>query len=1043
MNTKAEVDGAITRLRAAATRVEGGWLARDWNRVAADGSRTPAPMRAENIHFRAVCAFEEFKLEADSGASYEIALDLPAALHGVPIVGEPLQLIVNSLRPVDVLRDGERVFADSLPVVASGPALVTVVDRIREGANGTLRLEILATPVPLAGEWSRTGFTVQFTTPSTRAKWAVLDLAVARLILAAAFAETDAETGSLAAVARDLPTDLDSAPLDEVLAALEEGPDSLRSRLSWLDGVLADYRVHAIGHSHIDLAWLWTYDDTREVIFRDMTSVLALFDDYPEFRFTHSQARGYAEVEASRPDLFGRIVDRIAEGRLEPATLQWVEADANVPSGLGHARQISEGVDYSRASLGAEPEVFLAPDTFGHAGNLPQLAVQAGAKVYYHHRANPGYAVNARPWQAYWWVGDDGTRLLSLATPVYLGPISATRIANDLVALGKRNGITQVSYFYGVGDHGGGPTRLDLELIRRLDAAEGFPRIGCATVSDYADALLASGADLPEFHGESERVFEGCYVSHSDSKQMNRQSEVALGDAETLATLAGLDVEAAVSGAWRGILHHQFHDILGGSAVGGAFADQRADTDHALAVSADIAARALPVLVGGLAGGEVAVVNTLGTARHDLVAIPAADRGGATGVTDDAGNPVPSQVESDGSLVFLARVGPFATRRYRLTDAPSPTDADIRVEERTAWNRVPLLDITTPVYVARMRRDSGILIGLVDARTGRQLVGRGSVSPESPRQMRPDLGLGALVVTHELPHLMTSWVADDVDVERTLLGGAETTIVEHGPVRIVLETRHAIGESTATIRTILYAEVPWIEFEIDVDWREVGDPTAGVPGLAVTFGTRERALDLWAETLYGATRRDPDGYLQPMLRWVDLGSDEGGLAVANDSKYGVDALGPRLRIPLLRSAYDPDPASEAGRRDRSRFRVLPHAGSWREAGVAVLGQQLNHPLRTVTSAAPASSVALTPPTVAGSPGIVVDGLQTWGGVPAIRLYEAHGLPGEARLGGLPPGSRCRVLTITGTEVDTLDVGPDGSVELAFRPYQVTTIALDG
>jgi alpha-mannosidase len=280
--------------------------------------------------------------------------------------------------------------------------------------------------------------------------------------------------------------------------------------------------------------------------------------------------------------------------------------------------------------------VFLAPDTFGHAGNLPQLASQAGATVYYHHRANPGFPSADRYWQAYWWVGDDGTRLLALATPVYLGPITATRLANDLIVLGKANGMTDICYFYGVGDHGGGPTREDLDAIRLLDRAAGFPLVRCATVSDYAAAVVDSGVALPEFHGESERVFEGCYITHADAKQLNRASENALVTAETLAAVAGIDAADELSTTWRSILHHQFHDILGGSAVAEAFDDQRRDTEEALASAKRITERALTILSGGSEPGTLVVTNPVAIDRRDLVRLPVRDRADVTTVTTAA-----------------------------------------------------------------------------------------------------------------------------------------------------------------------------------------------------------------------------------------------------------------------------------------------------------------------------------------------------------------------------------------------------------------------
>lgn len=1035
------VAAALERLHKAVLEVEGGWIPTVW--TCSDGTaESSLQMSIGEAAFQQVGMFDEFELAAHGALTLRARLDLPETIHGVPISGEALQLTINSLRPVDIFHDGRRVFGDHLPVVASGPALIDVLPAIAPGENGELRIDVLATATPLDGQWATSGLTIHLTTPSVRERFRLLDLAHARLMLASSFAETEQQKASVLAAASLVPGTFTAMTTAALATALGDNNDmrGMSSHLRWLDEVLNSYRIHCVGHSHIDLAWLWTYDDTREVILRDMRSVLGLFDDYPEFRFTHSQARGYAEVEASEPQLFARIRDRIREGRLEPATMQWVEADANQPGGPAQARQLAEGVSYSQDNLGTRPQVFLAPDTFGHAGNLPQLASQAGATVYYHHRANPGFPSADRYWQAYWWVGDDGTRLLALATPVYLGPITATRLANDLIVLGKANGMTDICYFYGVGDHGGGPTREDLDAIRLLDRAAGFPLVRCATVSDYAAAVVDSGVALPEFHSESERVFEGCYITHADAKQLNRASENALVTAETLAAVAGIDAADELSTTWRSILHHQFHDILGGSAVAEAFDDQRRDTEEALASAKRITERALTILSGGSEPGTLVVTNPVAIDRRDLVRLPVRDRAEVTTVTTADGEPVASQLTESGELIFVAEVAGLASREYRLAHAPAAVSrfGELTVSEP---DRAGNFVVDTPYWRAVVRGDAGIVVGLSSKSTGETLVGRGTISPESRRQMRPDLGLGALVLTHELPHEMTAWVADENDHERTLITGAETRLVESGGVRAVLETTHRFDSSEAVVRTIFYTELPWIDYELEVDWREVGTPKKGVPGLAISFGTRQLATALWTESPFGAVRRRPDGYLAPVLRWADLGSEDGGFTIANDAKYGVDALGPRLRMHVLRSAYDPDPRSDAGKRDLSRYRIHPHTGPWQDAGTIGLAAGLNQPLLAhlvAEDAAPAVVQPLRPRVESAS--IVLAGMLPFrhGGV-LLRLYESQGKHAHAVLSGL--GAEVATTDLLGRDVLQVHEPSEGRLELDMRPFEIRTLRL--
>lgn len=1043
-HTERFVEAAISRLHTAARDIEAGWVAHEWTRVNDDGKASTVSMNVESIHFRQVGVFQDFALEPNRAVDFTVELELPEEMFGTRLVGEPLQLTINSLRPVDILLDEVRVFHDELPVVASGPAYIELLEEIRPGGNGLLRLRVLGAPVPLDGEWGRTGLTLQFTSPSLRARWRLLDMAHAKLLLAREFAQTPERAESVRRASQNVPDDLttlSNGQLEQLFfadGACGGGP----SIESWLDSALADFRIHCVGHSHIDLAWLWTYEDTREVIFRDMTSVLSLFDDYPEFRFTHSQASSYAEVQKSRPELFERILQRVREHRLEPATMQWVEADANLPSGASQTRQLLEGVSYSRTHLHYSPTVFLAPDTFGHSGNLPQLAVQAGATVYYHHRANPGFVARKGYWQAYWWIGDDGTRLLAVGTPVYLGPVSATRLAQDLITLGKRNGITEVCYFYGVGDHGGGPTRADLDYIRILNAASCFPRVECSTVSNYADALIATTPELPEVRGETERVFEGCYVTHADSKSMNRASENALIAAESLATLAGIDESAQLSSLWRGVLHHQFHDILGGSAVAGAFVNQAEDTNKALEFASELSSRALAELRSGMPEGSLAVTSALGSPRRDMVVVPEGDRGRASGIRNSAGQQLRSQISAEGELIFITDVGSFGTAEFHFDNSLFVDDRLISASIGVAWTGEPTIELKTPFYRAELRTFSGIVTSLVDVSSGSQLVGRSKGSPESLRQLRPDLGLGALVETHELAHPMSSWVSDELVSERVLTGSAKTRIVEQGPVRIVIETTHQAEFFDVVVKTSFYSELPWIDYQVEVDWRAFGSAQAGIPGLEISFGTRKRAADLWTEGPFSAVRREPDGFLSPMLRWADLGSCDGGLAVANSSKYGVDALGPRLRVHLLRSAYEPDPRSDAGRIDTSHFRVLPHGGPWFEAGVVGMAAALNSPLFVgiVQSIVLGKSNSLSPhPFLVKADTVAISGLGRDGDQYIVRLYETSGHSAEVVVGGLPLNSTVFEETIVAKTTAIHQVRGDGTISLRFHEFELKSL----
>lgn len=991
------VESILAALRAAADRAEAGWLP-GTARLQADGRWDELTVSQRDVQLRTVGIVEGFPSAPDRTVALDFDLTLPEAVDTVAVAGEPLELTVNSIYPTRVIADGVELFDDAFPVVASGPAAVTAVPRSRAGGNGVLRIEIRTGRINAIGPLSDLAFTLHFTTPALRDRFYALDLAWARLALAHALCAGDDDRDLVQRVAQALPDP--GRPLADLATALDTLADDLapvldRSRR---------YRVWCVGHSHIDLSWMWDWGDAQEVVKRDVRSALDLMDDYPQFRFTHSQPAGYRAVAEDDPELFERIRRQVAAGRWEAATMQWVEADSNLTSGPAAARQLVEGVRWTEQNLGVRPRTLLAPDTFGHAGNLPQMAVAAGADVYYHHRGNPGAVAGGTLWPAYWWEGVDGTRILAVSTQAYLGPLTAGRVVRDLISQGIDAGLREVCYFYGVGDHGGGPTRLDLDTLVRLAGEAGLPEMRCGTVGEYADAVVAVGDELPVHRGESMTVFEGCYVSHADAKRANRNGENALVAAQSLAAVAGLPADDRLVEPWRSVLFAQFHDIVCGSSARPVYDDLAQSTKDVLAAAAEVEADALDVLESGVPVGDWAVTNPTGHDRVDAVSFPAqlADRLVAH-LAADNGSVCTAQRAADGTFVAVLPVPSFGTRALRVLGdgdvADQPGAIGLVTEPSISYSGAEYFVVDTPHFLVRLRRDCGVITTLYDKRADRELVGYAGARARNAEQVRPDVGLGVLQVLDEWPHTMTSWVVDELHTETSLIRGAVTEVAEHGPVRLVLRTTHRVRSSTVEVDTTFYADLARIDYRIRIDWKEIGGPDTGVPSLAICFATRHPNPQAWYETPFAAATRPVDGLLVPALRWADIGDDSHGLAVLNDGKYGYEALGSRLRIRLVRGSYDPDPLGDLGV-DESRFTLLPHDGSWRDAGITAAAAQRNHPLhvrqveRERTASRPSRRLRLD-----GDPNVVVtDAVAMADGV-QVRLNETTGRPGTVHLDG--------------------------------------------
>lgn len=1034
------VDEALARLRRGADRAYAGWLPKSWRKVEGPGPDS-VEMTPFGIFSHPYGAFPGLELPRAGRVVLEADLHLPEEIAGVPVAGDPLLMTTVTMFPVDFEHDGRQVFTDGLPVAASGPALVEVLPELRAGANGALRAGWRLPDHEIAAgmNW------LHFTTPRLRERFHLLDVAWAQLALARAFGRSADDLAVVDKAAGLVPDDLED---EASLAALEQ----MAEVLSPLDERVKAITVHLVGHSHIDMNWMWTWPDTVEIVKRDFRSVLALMDEFPEMTFVHSQAATYRIIEQDEPELFADVKRHIAEGRWEPATMQWVEGDVNMASGESQARHMLEAVHYTRDHLGAEPVVFLAPDTFGHAGQVPQIATSAGARYYFHGRCNPGqdrFNAGGPLWPLYWWEGDDGSRILAMTPHAwYAGQITAGEMARGVISGALPHGWEHVLHFHGIGDHGGGPSRQNMLALRRLQEEPLLPTLLCSTPSGFADAMLASGAVLPVHRGESATTFEGCYTTHADTKRYNRHGENLLQSADTFAALAGLDRREEMSEAWRKILFNQFHDIFDGSAIHDVYLKNGEDFEGAAATAAAVSGEALAALEAGLEPGSVAVHNPLGWAREELVLAQGLPGDGPVWLEGPSGERVPGQRSEDGRVAFVARVPAFGAAAYRVAGAaPAPGPMQVRPWPSGTMDASPYFEIENDFYRACIRRDCGVILSYFDKLAGRELCGwliRRTLDL-GPGFARPDLGLNVLQVIDEDPHPMSAWTYVEVRGEQSLIRGATTELVEHGPVRTVLEVTHRVRSSTFRQRIVLAAGSPRIDFETFVDWQEPSGPEVGIPNLRVAFTGDTEGAEAWFETPFGAVRRRGNGQEVPALRWADVGGPDYGFAVMNDCKHGHDVLGPRVRLNLVRTGYDPDRASDIGEH-RFTYSFLAHQGDWRSAEVPKRAAELNQPLvaRVVGPQAAGSRAAALARVgeVVTREGVVAAQMKVAqsGSGRIIRFYEATGRRGSARIANLSPGTRVFDCSITEDRIRELPAA-GGAVEIHFRPFEIRTILL--
>ena len=341
--------------------------------------------------------------------------------------------------------------------------------------------------------------------------------------------------------------------------------------------VAGQYTVHCVAHAHIDMDWMWSWPETVAITNDTFTTVLKLMEEFDDLCFVQSQASVYRIIQRDNPELLEQIKRRVAEGRWEPAAVHWVEGDKNMASGQSLARHMLYSRRYMKELFDLEPEdmpLDWEPDTFGHARTIPSIVSAGAVKYYYMCRGGP-----AQKPPVYWWKGPDGKRILVYLDDInwYLGPIDAigpteAKVADALIKFCRKTGLKQWMNVYGVGDHGGGPTRRDIERAHEMDGWPVFPSFRLGGALEYYRYLEENGDKLPVLDGEMNFEFDGCYTSQSRIKHANRLGEGYCLEGEVAGLLGhavlGRDYPAdELREAWINVLFGHFHDILPGSGV--------------------------------------------------------------------------------------------------------------------------------------------------------------------------------------------------------------------------------------------------------------------------------------------------------------------------------------------------------------------------------------------------------------------------------------------------------------------------------------------
>ncbi len=760
----------------------------------------------------------------------------------------------------------------------------------------------------------------------------------------------------------------------------------------------------AVGHAHIDTAWLWPVRESIRKSGRTFANQIALQEEYPDYVFGASQPAHYAMVKQHYPGLYEKIRKAVAGGRWELQGAMWVEADCNVISGESMVRQMIHGKNFFRDEFGVDVRNLWLPDVFGYSGAMPQIMKRAGVDYFLTTKLSWSQ-FNKFPYTTFMWRGIDGTSILTHFPPEnnYNSQLAPESLMQAEQNFREKEVLDEMMVLFGVGDGGGGPKADHIEQGLRQRNLEGAPKITFGRADEFFARIARHAPDLPVWSGELYlELHRGTLTTQSRTKRGNRYLERALRDTEYL--LACGDMESypmeTLDRLWKVLLLNQFHDIIPGSSIHMVY--EQTEREHAAALAEcrrlqqDAFGRCLRA-----ADDSLTLINTLSMVWNQPVVLPEGWKG-AKGV--------PTQMEPDGTVVAQVTLLPQALHTLDRSD--------------DAQNAVPSVDLILENELVRyVFSEEGEIIEAVDKTAQREiLVERGNV----------------LTLYEDRPNSFDAWDIDIFYEDQALetARGIRHQSLGKGAVRQGLRFDLEIGASRMTQRIHLAGNSKRLDFHTEVDWNERHRM------LRVAFPTSVRADTAAFDIQYGYVRRNTHRNLSwDMARfevaahkYADLSDNDYGVALLNDCKYGHKVLENVLDLNLLRSSTTPDPDADLGRH-LFTYSLLPHAGTLIASDVIEEATRLNHP---PVLAVGYGQGAVVPPVVVAGPGVGLEVLKKAEKEDClvIRLVERRGCQTKAQVSLARPDVKL-------VETDLLE-WTDGeahsgsNIVIPMQPFEIRT-----
>lgn len=843
------------------------------------------------------------------------------------------------------------------------------------------------------------------------------------------------------------------------------------------------YEFLCAAHAHIDMNWMWGFDETVNTVIDTFRTMLQIMKEYPQFKFSQSQASVYRILERFAPEMLDEVRQRVAEGRWELTASAWVETDKNMANGESLSRHILYAKNYLSRLFSIDPdslEVDFDPDTFGHSRNVPEIAAKGGVKYYYHCRGRIGDQILNR------WRSPAGSELILYTEPFWYNGEMDTTLAEHAVKLSEITGSKTLLKVYGVGDHGGGPTRRDLDRLIEMDRWPVYPKFTFSTFHQYFHTVESRRETLPVVEGEINFLCDGCYTTQSRIKAGNRRCERALQDAELFDAAAVLQAGAKphpeiFADAWEKVLFNHFHDIIPGSGVtetreyasglyqeaSGAASARRKAAFCQLAEKMDTQSLMEPAEVafsrgegggagfGGIMGGcghtagkkrIFHLFNSCPWERTEVTEFVVWDYEGdesRLAVQTPEGKWLDTQMTEQGDYW-----GHHFARILATVTVPASGWATVLVGEKPVTTGLSFINdmrvqnpetfiLENSKLRAVFNPATASLCSLYNKETGRELL---------PEGQEGRFELATEAVWKEVTGWnggMSAWFTGR-QKEVTPLTKAEMRPLSSGNSRKRLEISMEFGASKLRVEVSLDENSSVLCYKAFCDWREFGSNENGIPCLQFTMPTVCAGENFLYDVPFSFLSREGREMDLPANRFVMAADETDALLLTAQTKYGYRTANGRMAVTLIRGAYDPDPTPEIGHHEMEFALMASPAGKTnREYAQQV--QAYEHPIFTMAGRPHAGTLPVSEKFVQLLSGNVLLSsvkVSEDGKGLILKLYETEGKAGEYTLDcGFAPVSACQADQLERPMAGELHLEGQ-NVSAPIAPYQLQILRIE-